>query len=191
MKRDFLENLLKDLEIEDSVKKAIIQSVLDENGTDINNERAKTEGVKNDLKVKNALIEELNTKIKEKESLDIEEIKKQAREEGKAEGSKEFDEFKKKEALKKSIKGARDVDLVIAKLDKNKIKYEKDDKGEYTVTGVDEQVDSLKEKSYFLFKDEGSSEEINIELGGEHSKDPSKLDFDFGFTPIHPIETNK
>ena len=51
MKRSFLENLFKDLEMEDSTKSSIIQSILDENDNDLNNEKAKTEGVKNDLKV--------------------------------------------------------------------------------------------------------------------------------------------
>ena len=48
MKRKFLENLFKDLEVEDSVKNTLVQTILDENGNDINNEKAKIEGVKND-----------------------------------------------------------------------------------------------------------------------------------------------
>ena len=77
MKKEFLENLFKDLELEEGARKVLIKSILDENGNDLNNEKAKTEGVKNDLKVKNALIEELNAKIKEAGSVDIEEIKRQ------------------------------------------------------------------------------------------------------------------
>ncbi len=95
MKRSFLENLFKDLEMEDGTKSNIIQSILDENGNDINNEKAKTEGVKNDLKVKNTLIDELNTKIKEAEAVDIEALKKEQFDLGKAEGSKEVEDFKK------------------------------------------------------------------------------------------------
>ena len=36
MKRNFLENLFKDLEVEDSVKKNVIDSIMTENGNDVN-----------------------------------------------------------------------------------------------------------------------------------------------------------
>lgn len=168
MKRVFLENLFKDLEVDESVKKSIIDSIMTENGNDVNAEKTKTEGLRNDLKVKEGVIEELNAKIKEAGSVDIEAIKKQAKEEGFAEGSKELEEFKKTNALKASIKGAKDFDLVYSKLDKEKIKYEKNDKGEYTVSGIDDQIKDVKEKYSFLFE-EGESETPEINLGGDHS----------------------
>lgn len=192
MKRSFLEGLFKDLEAEDSVKKSIIDSIMTENGNDLNVEKTKIEGLKNDLKVKEGVIEELNVKIKEAGSVDIEEIKKQAKEEGFTEGSKEVEEFKKTNALKNSIQGAKDFDLVYSKLDKEKIKYEKDDKGEYTVTGIDEQIKNVKEKYSFLFEEEeDGSQEAEINLGGEHKGGSSTSDFDFGFTPIHPTENKE
>ncbi len=192
MKRSFLEGLFKDLEAEDSVKKSIIDSIMTENGNDLNVEKTKIEGLKNDLKVKEGVIEELNVKIKEAGSVDIEEIKKQAKEEGFTEGSKEVEEFKKTNALKSSIQGAKDFDLVYSKLDKEKIKYEKDDKGEYTVTGIDEQIKDVKEKYSFLFEEEeDGSQEAEINLGGEHKGGSSTSDFDFGFTPIHPTENKE
>ena len=192
MKRSFLEGLFKDLEAEDSVKKSIIDSIMTENGNDLNAEKTKTEGLKNDLKIKEGVIEELNNKIKEAGSVDIEEIKKQAKEEGFAEGSKEVEEFKKTNALKSSIKGAKDFDLVYSKLDQAKIKYEKDDKGEYKVTGIDEQIKDVKEKYSFLFEEENDgSQESEINLGGEHKGGSSTPDFNFGFTPIHPIENKE
>ena len=174
MKRSFLEGLFKDLEIEDNVKKNIIDSIMTENGNDVNAEKTKTESLKNDLKVKEGVIEELNTKIKEAGSVDIEEIKKQAKQEGFEEGSKEVEEFKKTNALKASIKGAKDFDLVCSKLDKEKIKY---DKGEYKVSGIDEQIKDVKEKYSFLFDEENDdgSNNSEINLGGEH-KEPSKGD---------------
>lgn len=175
MKKEFLENLFKDLEMEEETRKTLVKSILDENGNDLNNEKAKTEGVKNELKVKTALIDDLNSKIKEKEEIDIEEIRRQAKEEGFAEGSKEFDEFKKTNALKNSIKGAKDFDLVYSKLDQDKIKYEKNDKGEYTVSGIDEQIKDVKEKYSFLFEEENDgSENAEINLGGEHSSSTPK-----------------
>lgn len=175
MKRSFLEGLFKDLEAEDNVKKSIIDSIMTENGNDLNVEKTKTEGLKNDLKVKEGVIEELNAKIKEAGSVDIEEIKKQAKEEGFAEGSKEVDEFKKTNALKSSIKGAKDFDLVYSKLNKEKIKFEKDDKGEYTVSGIDEQIKDVKEKYSFLFEEEdGGTKNPTIDLGGEHTNSTPK-----------------
>ena len=169
MKRSFLENLYKDLEAEDSVKKNIIDSIMTENGNDVNAEKTKLESVKNDLKVKEGVIEELNTKIKEAGSIDIEALKKEQFDLGKAEGSKEVEEFKKTNALKSSIKGAKDFDLVYSKLDKDKIKYEKNEKGEYTVSGIDEQIKDVKEKYSFLFEEEDDgSANTDINLGGEH-----------------------
>lgn len=191
MKRSFLEGLFKDLEAEDNVKKSIMDSIMTEYGNDLNTEKTKTEGLKNDLKVKEGVIEELNSKIKEVSSVDIEEIKKQAKEEGFAEGSKEFDEFKKTNALRSSIKGAKDFDLVFSKLDQEKIKYEKDDKGEYRVSGVDEQLKDVKEKYSFLFEEETETGNSEINLGGEHKGGSSMSDFNFGFTPIHPIENKE
>ena len=169
MKRSFLENLFKDLEAEDSIKKNIIDSIMTENGNDINAEKTKTLTAQNDLKVKEGVIEELNTKIKEASSVDIEALKKEQFDLGKAEGSKEVEEFKKTNALKSSIKGAKDFDLVYSKLDKDKIKYEKNDKGEYTVSGIDEQIKDVKEKYSFLFEEEDDgSGNTDINLGGEH-----------------------
>ncbi|MBP3464108.1 MAG: phage scaffolding protein [Clostridia bacterium] len=171
MKRSFLEGLFKDLEAEDSVKKNIIDSIMTENGNDVNAEKTKSESLKNDLKVKEGVIEELNAKIKEAGSIDIEEIKKQAKQEGFEEGSKEVEEFKKTNALKASIKGAKDFDLVYSKLDKEKIKYERDDKGEYKVSGVDEQIKDVKEKYSFLFDDNDTQDNNSeINLGGEHTE---------------------
>ena len=192
MKRSFLEGLFKDLEAEDSVKKNIIDSIMTENGNDVNTEKTKTLTAQNDLKVKEGLIEELNTKIKEAGSVDIEEIKRVAKEEGFAEGSKEVEEIKKTNALKSSIKGAKDFDLVYSKLDQEKIKYEKDDKGEYVVSGIDEQIKDVREKYSFLFDEEDDgAKNSDINLGGEHKGGSSTPEFNFGFTPIHPIENKE
>lgn len=167
MKRNFLEGLFKDLEAEENIKKNIIDDIMTENGNDVNAEKAKTETVRNELKVKEEVIENLNTKIKE--TGDIEQIKKEQFDLGKAEGSKEVEEFKKNNALRSSIKGAKDFDLVYSKLDKDKIKYEKNEKGEYTVSGIDEQIKDVKEKYSFLFDEEDEDKNNEINLGGNHS----------------------
>ena len=124
--------------------------------------------LKEDVSVKDGVIETKNTKIAELEKVDIEKIKEQEYERGKTDGSVELDNFKKTNALKNSIKGAKDFDLVKTKLDLDKIKYEKDEKGEYKVSGVDEQINDIKEKYSFLFDEEDGKKDIN--LGGEHKK---------------------
>ena len=99
MKRSFLEGLFKDLEVDDSVKKTIIDNIMDENGNDVNAEKAKTETAKNEVKVKEGVIESLNTKSKELGDIDVEQIKKEQFDLGKAEGSKEVEDFKKTNVL--------------------------------------------------------------------------------------------
>lgn len=167
MKRSFLEEKFKDLEIDNAVKKAIIDSILDENMNDIGLEKTKTESIKNDLKVKEGLIEELNKKIKELDSVDIEKIKEESFNEGKAEGSKEFENFKKTSALKEALSGfkAKDVELLQKMLDNEKIEYEEKD-GNYTIKGLDDQVKSIKESHSYLFDEEKQTK--TVDLGGQH-----------------------
>lgn len=170
MKRSFLEEKFKGVEIDDSTKKAIIDSILDENMNDIGLEKTKTETVKNDLKVKEGLIEELNSKIKELDSVDIEKIKEASFNEGKAEGSKEFENFKKTSALKEALNGfkAKDVELLQKMLDNDKIEYEEKD-GNYTVKGIEDQINSIKESHSYLFEDDDTNNTQNINLGGNHN----------------------
>lgn len=170
MKRSFLEKLFNDLEMEDSVKKNIIDKIMDENGNDITTLKTEIANLKEDISVKDGVIETKNTKIAELEKVDIDAIKKEEYDRGKEEGTKELDNFKKTEALKNSIKGAKDFDLVKSKLDLEKLKYEKDDKGEYKVSGVDEQIKDIKEKYSFLFNEEEGG---TIDLGGNHKDEPN------------------
>lgn len=168
MKRSFIEEQLKGLEIEDSVRKNIIDAIMKANGDDINAEKTKTEAAQNDLKVKEGLIEELNKKIKDLDSVDIEKIKQEQFDLGKAEGSKEFENFKKTSALKSALSGfkAKDVELLQKMLDNEKIEYEEKD-GNYTIKGLDDQVKSIKESHSYLFEDE-KPQTKTIDLGGQH-----------------------
>ena len=182
MKRSFLEEKFKGIEIDDSTKKAIIDSILDENMNDIGIEKTKTETAKNDLKVKEGLIEELNAKIKEASSVDIEKIKKEQFDLGKAEGSKEFENFKKTSALKDALGNfkAKDVDLLQKMLDVNKIEYEENE-GKYTIKGLDDQVKDIKGTHAYLFEDEETPAQT-VSLGGEHQStstpDLSKMSYE-------------
>lgn len=169
MKRSFLEKLFNDLEMEDSVKKNIIDKIMDENGNDITTLKTEIANLKEDISVKDGVIETKNAKITELEKVDIEAIRKEEYNRGKEEGSKELDDFKKTEALKRSIKGAKDFDLVKSKLDLGKLEYEKNDKGEYKVSGIEEQIKNIKEKYDFLFENEESK---TVDLGGNHKDEP-------------------
>ena len=168
MKRSFIEEQLKGLEIEDSVRKNIIDAIMKANGDDINAEKTKTETAQNDLKVKEGLIEELNKKIKDLDSVDIEKIKQEQFDLGKAEGSKEFENFKKSSALKEALIGykAKDVELLQKLLDNEKIEYEEKE-GNYTVKGLDDQVKSIKESHSYLFEEEKTPTKT-VDLGGKH-----------------------
>ena len=182
MKRSFLENQFKDLELDENTKKRIIDTILDENMNDIGVEKTKTETVRNDLKVKEGLIEELNAKIKEASSVDIEKIKQEQFELGKAEGSKEFENFKKTSALKEALGGfkAKDVELLRKMLDESKIEYEEKD-GKYTIKGLDDQVNGIKGSHAYLFEDEETPAQT-VSLGGEHQStstpDLSKMSYE-------------
>ena len=194
MKRVFLEKLLNAIE-DESIRKSIIDSILDENGNDLNAEKAKTESVKNDLKVKESLIDELNEKIKSNANFDIDKIKQEEFNRGKEEGSKEFDEFKKQTALKGCIKDAKDFDLVFSKLNKDLIKYEKQEDGNYKVSGIDEQIETLKKDYDYLFNtpetEENPFQGAQINLGGSHEGAPTNDGFNFNFAGVRPQENNK
>ena len=171
MKRNEIDDLFKELEIEadETKKKAFADRVMKINGDDINKEKTNTETVRNDLKVKEGLIEELNDKIKELGSVDIEKIKQEQFDLGKAEGSKEFENFKKTSALKEALSGfkAKDISIIQKMLDNDKIEYEEKD-GNYTVKGLEDQINSIKESHSYLFEDE-KTQTKTIDLGGNHN----------------------
>ena len=172
MKRNFIEDLLKDIEIEDSAKKKIIDAILDENSNDIGREKVNTEKVQNTLKVKEELVNSLNDKIKELESTDVEALKKEEYEKGVADGSKELENFKKNMALEKALANskAKDVKLLQKMIDNDKINYEEKD-GNFTVIGLDDQLKSIKESHSYLFEeDKKNDKQPTIDLGGVHTE---------------------
>ena len=73
MNRKFLDGLFVGVEIDDSKKKEIIDSIMSENGKQIETHKTEVATIKNDLKVQENLVEELNKKIKENSEQDIEE----------------------------------------------------------------------------------------------------------------------
>lgn len=168
MKRSFLEEQFKGLELEDDKKKSIIDAIMKVNGDDINAEKVKTENAQNELKVKEGVIEELNKKIKEFDSVDLEKIKKEQFELGKEEGSKEFENFKKTSALKSALSEykAKDVELLQKMLDNEKLEFEEKD-GKYNIKGLEDQVKDIKKSHEYLFEVEDANKKT-VDLGGQH-----------------------
>lgn len=118
--------------------------------------------------------ESLQTKVDslEKGQPDLEAIKQEQFDLGKAEGSEELETFKKNVALEKALSTSKAKDLKIIQnlLDNEKLTFEDKD-GEYTITGLDEQLKDLKEKKSFLFEEE-KKEEPGLNLGGGHGDTP-------------------
>ncbi|MDB1956505.1 phage scaffolding protein [Clostridium tertium] len=155
MKRKFLEDL--------GLTKEQIDSVMDENGKDIEAEKEKTttttaelEDVKKQLKEANSTItdlkksnadnEALQAKVKEYEDT----IKNQ-----KADYEAKVRNLTLDSAIEKALSnaGAKHIDLLSTKIDREKLKIETDGK----VTGLDEQISAYKEsyKDLFIPKIEG------------------------------------
>lgn len=145
MKRKFLEDL--------GLESDAIEKIMAEAGKEITALKAKVDDLTEQITVKETTIAEKNNKIAELEKVDVEAIKKQAKEEGVAEGSKEIEVFKKQNALDKALLKykAKDTSILSKMLDMEKVKY--NDNFEI-VEGLEEQVNTLKESHDYLFEND-------------------------------------
>lgn len=149
MKRKFLEDL--------GLEAEVIQKIMDENGKDVTTLKAKVDDLTEQIAVKETTITEKNSKIAELEKVDIEAIKKEQFELGKAEGSKEIENFKRQNAIDKEYSKEFEVDgkkykvkdkkALQGYLDNEKIKYEND-----KVSGLVEQLSEIVKTSPYLFE---------------------------------------
>lgn len=174
MNRKFLDGLFVGVEIDDTKKKEIIDSIMSENGKQIETHKTEVATIKNDLKVQENLVEELNKKIKENSELDIEALKQEQFDLGKAEGAKEVETFKKNIALEQALGNfkAKDIKLLSKLIDNEKIKYEEKD-GNYSVSGLQEQVDEIKKTHDYLFEVEKEpKQQPRINTGEPHQGTP-------------------
>lgn len=181
MNRKKVENLLTSVE-DDTVKKSIVDGVLNLYGEAIEAKDTKIATLENDIKVKTSLIEDLNGKVKKANEIDIEAIKQEQYDLGKADGSKEIETFKKNTALEKALANskAKDSNILAKLIDNEKLSYEEKD-GVYTITGLDEQIKTIKEDHAYLFNEQDDGQ--NIDLGGNHNSgnsntDPEKMSYD-------------
>lgn len=174
MNRKFLENELSSIE-DESLRKSIIDNIMNKNGEDIEKHKVEVATLKNEIKTKDGVIDNLNEKIKESENIDIEAIKKEEFDKGKAEGSKEIETFKKNNALKEAIKSTKvkDVDLLMKLIADDKITYQEKD-GKYEVGGLEEQVSEIKKTHDYLFEKEVSNETTKqrVSVGESHDETP-------------------
>lgn len=142
MKRKFLEDL--------GLEADVVEKIMKQYGEDVKELNTKIGTLENDITIKDGIIKTRNTKIAELEKVDVEAIKKEAKAEGLAEGSKEVEVFKKQSALERALSKhkAKDTSILSKMLNMDKVKF--NDKYEI-VEGLDEQISSLKESHDYLF----------------------------------------
>jgi len=154
MERKFLEEL--------GLDKEVIDKILGEHGKGIQAEQKKLEAKEKERELTNNQLTDANNTIKSYKDMDIDEIKKSADDwAGKTKSLEvELGKTKTNAALVRQLFGLNvyDLDWLITSLDMEKITFE-DDK----VTGLDEQVENLKESKPFLFKEDKQVEPIDTE----------------------------
>ena len=147
MTREFL----KQLGIED---KAVVDKIMEENGKDINSEKAKF----GDYETLKTQLSEANNKIAEFGKLDFDGVKAMADdykakfEQAQADSKKQLEEMQFNHALDGALTSAkaRNIKAVRALLEADKIKLNKDG----TLTGLNEQLEALKKDNSYLFEEE-------------------------------------
>lgn len=149
MKRKFLEDL--------GLEKEVIDKIMAENGSDINAVKSEQENLKQQLEAVNQQLSERDEQLEDlkKSSGDNTELKAQLetlQAENKA-AKEQYEADMKNLKLETAIKlavgeTAQDADLVVGLFDKSKLVLSEDGK----VSGLDEQLKTLKEEKAFLFK---------------------------------------
>lgn len=164
MKRKVIEEQIKSLGVTDEAEiKKVVDKIMEENGNDITPLKTQIETLKEDIEVNKGVIEQKNTKIKELEEVDIESLKTAEYERGKAEGSKEVEEMKFNAALETALKGfkVKDKASIMGHLNMDAIGREKDEKGKFKITGLEEQIKTIKEKDdgkySYLFEEDNTN----------------------------------
>ena len=151
MKRKFLEDM--------GLTKEQVDSIMSENGNDIEGAKGNLEQVKTELSQTKAQLTERDTQLEElkKSSGDNADLKNQIEtlqeenEKVKQEKESEIKELKLSVAIKQALGDTvQDSYLVTGLLDRSKLILGDDEK----VTGLDEQIKTIKESKPFLFKEE-------------------------------------
>lgn len=169
MTREFL----KQLGIED---KAVVDKIMEENGKDINTEKAKF----GDYETLKTQLSDANKKIEEFGKLDYDGVKAMAEkykadfEAAQAASKKQLEELQFEHGLDGALTTAkaRNIKAVKALLEKDKIKLNKDG----SFSGLSEQLDALKKDNGYLFEEEKPTEPKPSFLGGTGGGNPPTND---------------
>lgn len=179
MKRKFLEDF--------GIEKEAIDKIMAENESDINTIKAEQESLKKQLEVVHQQLVERDSQLEElkKNSGDNAELKAQLetlQAENKA-AKQKYEQDRKNLKLDTAIQlaigeTAQDIDLVAGLVDKSKLILSEDGK----VTGIEEQLKTLKETKSFLFKQETKQPQIKGSTpisgtGTPAAKKPSEMTY--------------
>lgn len=185
MKREFLKALNLDDEI--------INKIMDENGKDINAEKAKFadyDTLKTQLTTANEQLKTANGKIEELGKLDYDGLKATADkykadfEKAQADSKKQLEELQYNHALDGALTTAkvRNSKAITSLLDREKIKYNKDG----SFSGLDEQLEALKKSDGYLFEVEDPKPSfLGGSGGGGSNADDNSIRAVMGLPPIN------
>lgn len=142
MKKDFL----KSLGLEDE----IIQKIQAEIGKDTTILKGQITALQDDLAQKDVIIQKRDGRIAELEKVDVETVKQQEYDRGKADGLAEVEKIKFEAAVNAELdkSGAKNVKALTGLLDMEQVKYENG-----TLSGLTEQIDQIKKDNAYLFED--------------------------------------
>lgn len=107
-------------------------------------------------------LENANSKLNEKKEIDVEKIKNEAFDAGKAEIQKEFDEYKNNLLIDAEIQktGAKDTKILRGLIDMEKVEI-----SDGKVSGLSEQIEAIKAEKDYLF-DSGDNKPSFVEKAG-------------------------
>lgn len=126
----------------------------------------------NEIKSEN---EQLTTQVNElKQQLSDKEAEITATKESNAKYEADLSELKTTTAIKLALSGsAQDVDIAAGLIDRDKLKLAEDG----SLTGLDEQIQALKESKGFLFKPEQQQGFVKVGAAQEETEDKKQLGF--------------
>ena len=152
-----------------------VNFVMKQYGDDLKTFKTENAKLKDDLEIQKGVLAERNSEIAELKKVDVEALKTAEYERGKAEGSAEITEFKKKNALEKALSGykAKDVSIISNMLDMSKIEF--NDKFEI-VKGLDEQINPIKESHDYLFESDKRTPKFADKTPGTETDTPLTKD---------------
>lgn len=147
MKREDIEKLIKDAGIAEDKVKGIVDSLMAENGKDIEAEKAKVTAETEKLNKANEQIKTLNEGIKKFDGVDVEKLKSTAKE-WEDKYNKDINQLKFDNALNAALTGAKakNAKAVKALLNIDELKLDGD-----KILGFDTQIEALKKDNDFLF----------------------------------------